>query len=71
MKKQGHYWDMLLKDGKAMHQLTINLNAHSAAARENSGFEAQFKGELAKLGLKEDCGPVNVACAVFWLEVSE
>jgi hypothetical protein len=65
MKKQGHYWDMLLKDGKAMHQLTLNLKAHSAAARENPGFEAQFKGELAKLGLKEDRGPVNVARAAF------
>ncbi len=61
MKKQGHYWDILLKDAKAMHQLTVNLNARSAAARENPGFEAQFKAELAKLGLKEDRGPVNVA----------
>jgi hypothetical protein len=65
MKKRGHYWDVLLKDAKAMHQLTINLNAHSAAARENPGFQAQFEGELAKLGLKEDRGPVDVARAAF------
>ncbi len=63
MKKQGHYWDILLKDGKAMHQLTINLNARSAAAKENPNFEAQFKAELTKLGLSEDRGPVNVARA--------
>jgi len=65
MKKQGHYWDVLLKDAKAMHQLTINLNAHSVAARENPGFQAQFEGELAELGLKEDRGPVDVARAAF------
>ena len=65
MKKRGHYWDVLLKDAKAMHQLTINLNAHSVAARENPGFQAQFEGELAELGLKEDRGPVDVARAAF------
>jgi hypothetical protein len=63
MKKQGHYWDMLLKDGKALHQLTINLSARSAATRENPGFEAQFEAELSKLGLTEDRGPVSVARA--------
>jgi hypothetical protein len=63
LKKQGHYWDILLKDGKAIHQLTVNLNARSAASRENPGFEAQFEAELAKLGLTEDRGPVNVARA--------
>ena len=63
MKKQGHYWDILLKDGKAMHQLTINLNARSAAARENPGFEAQFAAELAQLGLKQHPKPVDVPVA--------
>ncbi len=63
MKKQGHYWDILLKDGKAMHQLIAILNARSAVGRENPGFEAQFAAELEKLGLKQNRYPVNVAVA--------
>ncbi len=60
MKKQGHYWEILLKDAKASHQRILNLTARSAAAKENPGFEAQFAEELAKLGLKEYASPVNV-----------
>ncbi len=63
MKKQGHYWDVLLKDSKAMYQMILNLNARSAAAKENPGFEAQYAAELAKLGLNEHPKPVDVAVA--------
>ncbi len=63
MKKHGHYWELLLKDGKAMHQMISVLNARSAAGRENPGFEAQFAAELAKLGLKQNHYPVNIAVA--------
>ncbi len=63
MKKQGHYWEILLKDSKASYQRIMNLNARSAAAKENPGFEAQYAAELEKLGLKEYARPVNVAVA--------
>ncbi len=63
MKKQGHYWEILLKDGKATHQRIVNLAARSAAAKENPGFEAQFAAELAQLGLKQHPKPVDVPVA--------
>ena len=63
MKKDHHYWDVLLKDAQAIHQLTLNLTARNKAQAEKPGFEAQFAAELAKLGLKEHQYPVNAAVA--------
>ncbi len=63
MKKQGHYWDILLKDSKAIHQLILNMNARHAAVKENPGFEAQFEAELEKLGLHLHPKPVDTAVA--------
>ncbi len=63
MKKQGHYWDIFLKDSKAIHQLIQNLSARDTATKENPGFEAQFAAELEKLGLKDHAGPYPVARA--------
>ena len=59
MKKQSHYWDVLHKDAKACHQLTLNLMQQSEARKENPGFQAEFEAELAKHGAK----PSTWACA--------
>ena len=52
MKKQSQYWEVLHKDAKACHQLTINLMQQSAARKENPNFQAEFEAELAKHGAK-------------------
>jgi len=54
MKKQGHYWDVLLKDGKACHQLLLNRRQISAGIAENPGFEAQCHADLAAQRLELD-----------------
>jgi len=59
MKKQSQYWDVLHKDAKACHQLTMNLMQQSEARKENPGFQAEFEAELAKRGTK----PSTWACA--------
>ena len=59
MKKQSQYWELLHKDAKACHQLTMNLMQQSAARKENPNFQAEFEAELAKHGAK----PSTWACA--------
>jgi hypothetical protein len=59
MKKQSQYWEVLHKDAKACHQLTLNLMQQSAARKENPNFQAEFEAELAKHGAK----PATWACA--------
>ena len=59
MKKQSQYWEVLHKDAKACHQLTMNLMQQSAARKENPNFQAEFEVELAKHGAK----PSTWACA--------
>jgi len=59
MKKQSQYWEVLHKDAKACHQLTMNLMQQSAARKENPGFQAEYEAELAKHSAK----PGTWACA--------
>jgi hypothetical protein len=59
MKKQSQYWEVLHKDAKACHQLTMNLMQQSEARKENPNFQAEFEAELAKHSAK----PGTWACA--------
>jgi hypothetical protein len=52
MKKNSHYWDVLLKDGKACHQISRNVLQNHAAAEQCPGFEAKLAAEFAKLDLE-------------------
>ena len=59
MKKQSLYWEVLFKDAKACHQMTMNLRQQSLARSEDPGFQAEYEAELAKRGAK----PSTWACA--------
>jgi hypothetical protein len=52
MKKQSHYWDVLHKDAKACHQLSLNSTQQLNAMKENPEFVAHYNAELAKRGAK-------------------
>jgi hypothetical protein len=49
MKKERHYWDLLLKDAEFCHRAGQNVAATSKAALENPGFEAQYTAEIERL----------------------
>ena len=52
MKKQKHYWEVLLKDAQTCHQMAANTTQQSKATVEDPGFKTQFAAELANHGLK-------------------
>ena len=59
MKKQSHYWDVLHKDAKACHQISLNSTQQLNAMKENPEFLEHYNAELAKRGAK----PSTWACA--------
>ena len=59
MKKQEHYWNVLQKDAKACHQLSLNSTQQLNAMKENPEFLAFYTAELAKRGAK----PSTWSCA--------
>ena len=63
MKKQTQYWDLLRKDAEACFRVGQNVARCGKAAAENPGFEAQYKAELAKHGLRPDCWPGTASAA--------
>jgi hypothetical protein len=63
MTKQTHYWDVLFKDAKACHQITLNGVQNRDAARQHPGFEAQIAADLAKLGLQREAFQVATPAA--------
>jgi hypothetical protein len=63
MKKDRHYWDVLLNDGKACHQLLINTDLRCKGAKQDPGFEAAFEAELGQRNLKTGSRSVLTAQA--------
>jgi hypothetical protein len=59
MKKRSHYWDVLHKDAKACHQISLNSTQQLNAMKENPEFLEHYNAELAKRGAK----PSTWACA--------
>jgi hypothetical protein len=49
MKKDGHEWDIRLKDAAFCHRAGQNVANFDKAARENPGFEAQYIAEVDRL----------------------
>jgi hypothetical protein len=54
MKKNSHYWDVLKKDCEATNQMATNALQNLKAQEQHPGFEAKYKEELAKRGLKKN-----------------
>jgi hypothetical protein len=52
MKKDSHYWDILLKDAQTCHELGRNVRQRVEATAEIPDFANQLAAELHKHGLK-------------------
>jgi hypothetical protein len=54
LKKQTHYWDVLMKDALTCRELSNLALQNIEARRQNPGFEAEYQAELAKRDLQKN-----------------